>query len=57
MDADRAMNIIASLDQAERTLGDIRIYRHGGGLRDDLARHRATLNDVRRQLELARSVA
>ena len=54
MDADRAMNIIASLDLAERALGDIRIYRHGGGQREEIARHRATLNHVRQQLDTAR---
>jgi hypothetical protein len=54
MDADRALAIIASLDRAERTLNDIRIYRHGGRQRDDIARHRATLSEVRRQLETAR---
>ena len=55
MDADRAMSIIASLDKAERMLGDIRIFRHGRSLREDIAHHRDTLNAVRRQLDTARA--
>lgn len=55
MDADRALNIIASLDQAERTLGEIRIFRHGGALREDIARYRDTLNTVRQQLDAVRA--
>lgn len=54
MDADRAMNIISALDGAARTLGEIRIFRHHGAAREDIARHRDTLNAVRRQLDAAR---
>ncbi|WP_448192219.1 hypothetical protein [Azospirillum sp. sgz301742] len=53
MDADKALAIISSLDHAERMLSEIRIYRHNGRQREDIACHRATLNEVRRQLDAA----
>lgn len=55
MDADRALAIISSLDHAERTLNEIRIFRHAGRQREDIACHRATLNEVRRQLDATRA--
>ncbi len=55
MDADRAMHIIATLDDAARTLGDIRLFGYRGAVREDIARHRDTLNAVRRQLDAARA--
>lgn len=55
MDADRAFDIIVSLDDASRALSDIRIFRHGHGLREEIARQRDALNAVRRQLDAARA--
>ncbi|WP_158284223.1 hypothetical protein [Azospirillum sp. TSO22-1] len=49
------MDIIAALDDAARTLGEIRIFRHHGAVREDIACHRDTLNAVRRQLDAARA--
>ncbi|WP_431858440.1 hypothetical protein [Azospirillum sp.] len=49
------MHIIATLDDAARTLGDIRLFGYRGAVREDIARHRDTLNAVRRQLDAARA--
>lgn len=57
MTADTAFTIMAFLDKAERTLGDVRLYPTGGTLRERLDSNRQTLALARRHLDEARALA
>ncbi|WP_158284067.1 hypothetical protein [Azospirillum sp. TSO22-1] len=57
MTTDTAFTIMAFLDKAERTLGDVRLYPTGGTLRERLDSNRQTLALARRHLDEARALA
>lgn len=51
MDMDTAFNVLNTLDEAERILGEIRLHNGHGTSREFLSRNRELLEEARRRLE------
>ena len=53
MDTETAVAVIASLDQAERMLSEIRVHQHDEHGGNSIARQRAVLHEARTLLDRA----
>ncbi len=56
MDMDTAFNVLNTLDEAERILGEIRLHNGHGASREFLSRNRELLEEARRHLENAQDM-
>ncbi len=53
MDAETAVSVIASLDQAERVLSEIRVHQHDEHGNNTIAHQRARLHEARTLIDQA----